>query len=777
MGSVFSSAQGQTRVLGVDVSDFQNQNSTSTPIDWVTAHKATSLGGGGKDFAFIRSTRGGTSGTYNEITKVGTLAQRYDDYAFIYNITNATSAGVLAGPYHFQRADIVTYTMNGQTITHTGADEANHMMQIAGPFMRPGYLLPVLDLETGAARTADSLANFSVDFGQTIFNSKGIWPIVYSSSSFASDPALSGNASGEITGIVSQKMPNLWIARWPNNANPGSIDTSTEPPAASGYPNVFGVWNPAYPVIPNPSPWKFWQYASTMKNIPGILGNANGACDVDVAHGGIEFVKDYLVPALWTGSTGGDWGTIANWNSDNPGYNPSNSALGPAPRLPGGNDTVVLSSTAGAVTLSSGTQSIRKIYVQQPLVISGGALAVTYAPSSDSTTFSGEFSNSVTISGSGSISIHTLVVDPAVSFNANGGTITFNTISLTPSSATAGRITMGGDVTFSGLSGATATISSIPGVGQFAGSIDLNAGTRTFTVPDNLAVNVPINNGGMIKAGLGTMILGGTNSFANGTTVSQGYLRVTGNGQLGSGTVTVQQPSTNGGCLQLSGNVSYGLGLTLNGGGPSGTIATAPGSTGELDNLSGANTWSGTIALAGAGNNASDTFLNQIGATAGTLVVSGVISNPGNVSGSWAKTGNGDLVLGGAGINTYKGLTRVFGGRLIIEKDAALGAAGDSLGATGNTFQLSGAASTIAFRAPVGSGGFSYNTVEWIHTDGTGATGQGQIDNLGGSNTFAGNIGLGGTVNSGSVQSYLGVSAGSLELSGKIYARSASGER
>ena len=73
-------------------------------------------------------------------------------------------------------------------------------------------------------------------------------------------------------------------------------------------------------------------------------------------------------------------------------------------------------------------------------------------------------------------------------------------------------------------------------------------------------------------------------------------------------------------------------------------------------------------------------------------------------------------------------MTRVFGGRLILEKDGALGTAGSSTLADANTF-INNSASTIAFRAPAGSSGFSYNTVEWIHTDGTGAPGFGQVRN------------------------------------------------
>src|SRR5207237_3934045 len=105
------------------------------------------------------------------------------------------------------------------------------------------------------------------------------------------------------------------------------------------------------------------------------------------------------------------------------------------------------------------------------------------------------------------------------------------------------------------------------------------------------------------------------------------------------------------------------------------------------------------------------------------------------------------------------------------------GAAGSSTVATGNTFQLGGSNSTIAFRAPGASPGINYTTYEWINIDGNGNVGLGELDNLGGANTFAGQIGLNGPTISGVIQSTIGVSAGSLELSGGLYTRGASGAR
>src|SRR5688572_31137910 len=92
--AVAPAAKGQQRLLGVDVSDWQQEDSAGNPlapIDWNAVHSS------GIDFVFHRSTRGGTTGTYNKYTGTGTLSYRYDDYRFVENITNATAAGVYVG--------------------------------------------------------------------------------------------------------------------------------------------------------------------------------------------------------------------------------------------------------------------------------------------------------------------------------------------------------------------------------------------------------------------------------------------------------------------------------------------------------------------------------------------------------------------------------------------------------------------------------------------------------------------------------------------------------
>lgn len=525
-----------TRALGVDVSAWQGNIAQST---WDTFYSTAN-----RKFAFLRASRGGTTGYYNQNDSdnsdgLNTLSQRYDDPYFVQNITRATKAGIFTGSYHFNRADIVASTLNSNGIANTGADEADHFLQMAGAWMRPGYMLPVLDLEAGASQhSTTSLSNWSVEFSNRIFQVMGIRPIIYVNSSYA---------NSEVNSTVAASMPNLWIAR-PTTGDPL---TSEPPPALPTYPNVYGVWNPAYPNTPSPAPWKFWQY-STTGGIPGYGGNI----DKNAANGGIEFVKDYLVPAIWMNDSNGEWTTMANWNSgiapvepvQGPGqvarvggtWTTGSVPARPAQRLPGvddavrgvdgQNDTVILNRPNAniTVTLSSGSHNIRKLYVNETLAITGGSLTVNYVPSADSTPFAAQFSGAVSLSGSAEFSVHTLQVDSTRTFTIDGGHLAANKINLMPHASTPAKLLLGGDLDFTPLADAAAVIGNGSGAG-LAGRVDLGGGNRTLNVADgaaavDLTISVPVLNGGLVKTGAGALALTGANAYAGDTAVEQGSL-------------------------------------------------------------------------------------------------------------------------------------------------------------------------------------------------------------------------------------------------------------
>lgn len=759
-------ARGQStgnRLPGLDVSDWQGN------IDW-----AQVAGAGGKKFAFIRSSRGGTTGFYDETDAgnnhgLNTLSQRYDDTKFVNNITNSVANGLLVGPYHFARPDIVETTLNSGGIANTGLDEANHFLQQAGNWMRPGYLLPVLDAEAGQSeRSSAQLSQFYVDFANRIKEVVGVAPLIY----------INQNYGNYINSSVAEAMPNNWVARWNGQGTSGydwtQVPWNTGNPAPSpSTANVYGKWNPDYPTIPNSTPWpgeqpwKFWQYTSQGR-VPGI-GGGNANVDLDSVHGTIEYLKDFLVPALWTANGNGDWSTVANWNSDNPNYVAGNNATGPAPRLPGADDTVTLNNALSAnnyaVTLSSGTHNIRKLYVQQPLNITGGSLTINYVPTADSTPISAQFSQNVSMSGVSALTVDTLLVDAGRTFTFSGGTLGIDTMTLT-AGTTPAKLLVNGNVTINPLNNAAVVIASTSATNS--ATLDLGGGTRNIAVGNgsaaiDLTLDLPVSNGSITKAGVGTLKLNKAATFNSAVTVNAGTLIATQNNQLGTGVVNAAA-----GSLHLSGSLSYNIPLSIGGAGANGIVGSSgvpasPGGPGSLHALSGSPTWSGPITLTGSGANGLDGLINQVSADAGaTLTLSGVISS--TTTGAIAKSGAGDLVLAGSSANTYTGLTRLYGGKIIIEKDGALGAT------SAHTFVLSNTATTIAFRS---SSSLNYAAQEYIHTDGTGAAGFAQVDNLGGNNTFAGSIAISGPSNVGSI----GVTAGSLTISGGLYSRSGASTR
>src|SRR5262245_56762352 len=147
-GSLVSSSPALAqRLLGLDVSAHQGDISTA---EWATLKRPTNqqvggVFGDGRDFVIIRSSRGGTTGydhrqggyPSGNNTKY-TASERYGDPYFVQNITRATNAGLFAGTYHFARLDIIVGTANsdGSTVTvaNTGTDEADHFIQMAGPW-------------------------------------------------------------------------------------------------------------------------------------------------------------------------------------------------------------------------------------------------------------------------------------------------------------------------------------------------------------------------------------------------------------------------------------------------------------------------------------------------------------------------------------------------------------------------------------------------------------------------------------------------------------------
>lgn len=198
--------------------------------------------------------------------------------------------------------------------------------------------------------------------------------------------------------------------------------------------------------------------------------------------------------------------------------------------------------------------------------------------------------------------------------------------------------------------------------------------------------------GNLSKSGAGTLILGGNNSHAGGTTVMSGTLALNSANALGSGTLTLS-----GGALDLrsqtvSNNVSLSSDSTVTA--TDGAIAGDIAGSGQLSKtgngtvtLSGNNTYtggttvsagtlalnsanalgSGNVTLAGGGLDVkSQTVAKDITLTANSSVagtngaITGVISGDKTLT----KVGTGTLTL--SGINTFTGGTLVNAGTLQV---------------------------------------------------------------------------------------------------------------
>jgi autotransporter-associated beta strand protein len=259
-------------------------------------------------------------------------------------------------------------------------------------------------------------------------------------------------------------------------------------------------------------------------------------------------------------------------------------------------------------------------------------------------------------------------------FNATVASLTFGGAGGTATSASnvstgAGTLTLGGNV--------TTNATGNPLGSTLSGNLALGAATRTFTVANSttadadLTVSAAIGGaGGLIKAGAGTLVLSGANSYAGATTVSAGILRLSDAAALGATAAGTTVANT--AALELTGGITLGAeSLTLSG--------TGYGS-GALVNLSGNNTYGGAITLGASAT---------IGSTAGTLTLSGPSLTLGANALTFAGAGDTSLqiALGGAA-----GFTKTGAGTLTL---AAAANTTGTLILAGGTLNLGGLGQTI----------------------------------------------------------------------------------
>ncbi|MFA6288056.1 MAG: autotransporter-associated beta strand repeat-containing protein [Opitutaceae bacterium] len=254
----------------------------------------------------------------------------------------------------------------------------------------------------------------------------------------------------------------------------------------------------------------------------------------------------------------------------------------------------------------------------------------------------------------------------------------------------------------------------------------------TFTIASGTATEngVVSGTGSLTKTGAGTLRLGATNTYTGGTFVNAGTIELGANNALGTGAITIT-----GGGLRAAGEAR--------------TLTNALFTSGSIT-VGRSTTFAGTTTL-----NAATTIIasNPDGPANSDTTFSGPISGSFGVTlaegAGGLGIGSGNIVFSGA--NTYTGGTTLRT-RLLINSDAALGAASGALTMEGGTLRAT--TSIDSTRAiTLGSGGGTFemgNSSSFSGTvSGSGAltkSGAGTLT-LSGANTYTG----GTTISAGQI--------------------------
>jgi autotransporter-associated beta strand protein len=340
-------------------------------------------------------------------------------------------------------------------------------------------------------------------------------------------------------------------------------------------------------------------------------------------------------------------------------------------------------------------------------------------------------------------------------FTNSSGTTTVNSGALL-SGATANLTVNGGILN---LNNAAQAVKNLSGAG---GTINLGSGhTLTSTAIASSAFSGTIAGaGGFTKTDSFNQTLSGPNSY-DGVTAISGTGTITVLSATGLGSTVGKTTVANGAGLNFNGGTTLTINEAIDIAGVGNTVATGGainvGTAGTVITFGGPITLTADASVGSSGAaGTSVTFSNAAAFTGlgttltlngaagtGTKTISGAIALG---IGGLTKLQSGTWVL--SGTNTYNGATSISAGTLVAASNAALGSAA--------------AGTTVASPAALGfQGNINYSTAEGVSIGGTGISSTGAINNISGTNSFAGAITM-------TADSSVGVTAGSLELSGGI---------
>lgn len=432
----------------------------------------------------------------------------------------------------------------------------------------------------------------------------------------------------------------------------------------------------------------------------------------------------------------------------------------------------VLSGTGGVTKTGAGTNTLSGANTYSGVTtISVGVINIQNAAGLGSTNAGTIIASGAALQLQGGISVG----NEPLTLSGSGISASGALRSLSGSNSWGGVITLGAASTF----GCDANTLAL-GPGGIINSTFLT----TFTDVGNISVSGPIGGGtgGLTKAGAGTLTLSATNSYGGVTTVSAGVLNAQNNFALG--TTASGTTIASGAGLQLQGGFDIaGEALTISG--------TGISASGAFRNITGSNSWSGTITLAASSSINADAGTLYIGANIvnaaftttltnnGTIILAGVL---GSGAGGVTKTGTGTLIVNSA--NNYTGATTVNAGVL------QFGAAGNLPVASAVTVNVGSALDLNSFNesllslagagnAALGSGTLTVNNIAAATFSGV-MSGTGGLVKAGtgtwtlsGVNTFTGNTVINGGAISIKADNNLGNASGSITLNGGTLTTSA----
>jgi autotransporter-associated beta strand protein len=305
--------------------------------------------------------------------------------------------------------------------------------------------------------------------------------------------------------------------------------------------------------------------------------------------------------------------------------------------------------------------------------------------------------NTSTYSGGTTLSNGTLVAGSDRAFgtgsvNLNGGTLaSAGTNELTRTFAN--NVVVGGNTTF----GDTAN----PGSIAFSSGVDLQGAVRTFTTGANVTFEGVVTNGGVVKAGAAALTMSGINSYAGGTTLTEGTLfagssNSFGTGDLVLGSTTSPTISSDGSgasaartfanAVTVAGDVTFGDGK--NDGAMLFATSANLGNAGEnrAFTVNAKTTFAGGISGGAGLTKLGDGVLTLSGSNSysgGTTFASGMIR-----AGSDSAFGTGSLVFNGGAIGSADSTPHTFANAMVFLGDLTVGSYIDSIGALTFTSQL-----------------------------------------------------------------------------------------